>query len=300
MGIGKMNVLILGSDSSHVEAYTEIIHLDRSGKHEVKWIFSRNHSEASDKAAHLGIPRVLHTVREEPAIADLVLILERYGLNHLEAAKPALQQGACVYVDKPFADSFQDALTMVAIAKSTDASLVSFSPYRFSREVQDLKQMVQPQKIESIEITGPADTSLLGTPESKKLHFYAVHTVDVLLALCGSGYKQLKAFESGTNIEVKLAGPGKPDAFLTLVKEQTETYQGKITTIAGEVIPFSIDPYGDFYLRVWDWLKAYSSDRRTPGASLAEALEGISILDGIEDSITRNGYSVVLKEKSDI
>lgn len=281
---GKVKVVVLGSESSHVEAYSEEV--SKGGQDLVAGIWSRDSAEAHRKAIALGIPRVYESIEDASAAADFMMLLERYGETHKETALRALRPNSILYVDKPFTNSYEEAADILKKAAHLGACVTSFSPYRFSREVDEARSWIQGVgRVESVQIRGPVDTKYIQTDSAKKTHFYGIHTVDILLALTGPGYVDVQAQLKSQSIVVELATHRLPCARLDLFRGGEEEYIVEIRATDGQALKFSIDPGGDFYRRSWAWMKNKMAIRDISLANTTEALEAIAILDAIDASV---------------
>lgn len=106
---------------------------------------------------------------------DGALILERDGTIHLELAKPFLQRGKFVYLDKPAFTSTQDANKAQTISETTGAVVIGGSALRYSDELACIKSELWEEPPLSVMVTGPG-------PWLE----YACHMVEVLTVLLGT------------------------------------------------------------------------------------------------------------------
>jgi len=119
---------------------------------------------------------------------DGVLIEANDGGVHLELAKPFIEAGLSLYIDKPFASSLADAKELVRLAEAKGVSLFSSSSLRYGTEVQDvLARHEEIGRVIGADAYSPASTH----ERNPGLYHYGVHGVETLYALMGPGCKSL-------------------------------------------------------------------------------------------------------------
>jgi virulence factor len=115
---------------------------------------------------------------------DAVFIESQCGAVHLERARPFLEAGLPVFIDKPFANSVEDAKALADLARKHSAPLFSASSLRYAPEVLEL----QANLAESGPVIG-AEASSPGSTHEKNpgLLHYGIHGVELLYSLMGPG-----------------------------------------------------------------------------------------------------------------
>ncbi len=136
----------------------------------------------------LGIPFV-DTLEELRSLVDAVMVESQEGGVHLERAKPFLEVGMPVFVDKPFTCSLHDALLMAELAEKHNAPLFSSSSLRYALEVQEVQQRVAEWgAVVAADSFSPAITH----PRNPGLFHYGIHGVETLFALMGRGCRRVR------------------------------------------------------------------------------------------------------------
>jgi virulence factor len=110
---------------------------------------------------------------------DAVLVVDdtNGGALHAELAKPFLEAGIPVFVDKPMTTSYADAVELFEIAARTGAPLLSCSSLRFAVELEPARrELAKIGNLSSIISVGPGDW-----------FYYGVHAVELLGAIAGTG-----------------------------------------------------------------------------------------------------------------
>jgi virulence factor len=189
-------------DTSHVEAFTQRFnHIDVA---ESEWVEgakvvagcpgdSRIMPERipgyTEKLRGYGIELV---ERPEDLLGkiDAVMIESQQGARHLERARPFLEAGLPTFVDKPFAQTVEDAEAMIALAKQHQTPLLSCSSLRYDPLVTlALEQQAEKGRLLSVDIWGAC---ALHEGNPGLLH-YGIHAVETLYALLGPGCRQVRA-----------------------------------------------------------------------------------------------------------
>jgi predicted dehydrogenase len=115
---------------------------------------------------------------------DGVFIESQCGAVHLERARPFLEAGLPVFIDKPFANSVEDAQAIAALSRQHHAPVFSASSLRYALEVQELNA----NSAETGPVVG-AEASSPGSTHEKNpgLLHYGIHGVELLYSLMGPG-----------------------------------------------------------------------------------------------------------------
>lgn len=147
--------------------------------------------EAGAIAKVCGIDEIYDSVAGlDPDSVEGVLILEQDGGKHLEMARPFLERGQFVYIDKPIALTMADLSAMETLARAHGATVMMGSALRYSPTLQAAATYVADKRPSALTIVGP------GT-----WYDYACHTVEALVVLRGPALvtqRQLGTAEAGT------------------------------------------------------------------------------------------------------
>ncbi len=120
---------------------------------------------------------------------DGVLIESVDGSVHLERARPFLEAGIPLFVDKPFACSLAEAEEMANLAKRKGIPIFSSSSLRYALEVVEVKERAEEfGSILGAHAWSPAPTH----PRNPGLFHYGIHGVETLYALMGRGCEALR------------------------------------------------------------------------------------------------------------
>lgn len=138
---------------------------------------------AKTMSADLGVPLV-QDPKEMLGKIDGVLIESIDGSVHLERAKPFLEAGIPIFVDKPFTCSVADARKLIRLAGKKKTALFSSSSLRYGPElVHFLSRQEETGKVVGADAYSPASLH----PRNPGFFHYGIHGVETLYTLMGTG-----------------------------------------------------------------------------------------------------------------
>lgn len=181
---------MIGADSTHTESYASLVNLPGAplyGRAKVVKLWGEDPAQAQAKADQCQIPQVVIDQGEAIQEVDLVMVCNRYGDDHPAPARLALQAGLPTFVDKPFANDFNNVKELVALAVQTGAPLLSCSALRYANEVLTLQEKLPSFGALNCAVISGQATGDFPNPRAKHPFFYGIHLVEMLQTLLGSG-----------------------------------------------------------------------------------------------------------------
>jgi len=189
---------IIGTDTSHVIAFTEMLNDSSSpdyvpgarvvaaykgGSPDVESSYTR-----VDKfAEELRTKWKVEFVSDIPTLCrkvDGVLLESGDGRVHLAQVKPVIAAGKPVFIDKPLASTLEDAREIARLAKAAGVPWFSASSLRFAEIATSMKF----SDITSAITWGPGP---LEPHHQLDLSWYAIHAVELLYTLMGTGCEEV-------------------------------------------------------------------------------------------------------------
>ncbi|MCI9184715.1 MAG: Gfo/Idh/MocA family oxidoreductase [Lachnospiraceae bacterium] len=136
------------------------------------------------------------TVDELIEKSDAVMILTIPGESHLPYALKVIKARKPVFVDKPFATTYEDAKAITEAARAYDVPLFGGSTLRHLKKLDEIRQLMKEETFPFVSISYRAD------PESPLglYHYYASHIAEICISLCGAGYQNIAVSRNGKNI----------------------------------------------------------------------------------------------------
>ncbi|RWU10771.1 Gfo/Idh/MocA family protein [Pedobacter chitinilyticus] len=109
---------------------------------------------------------------------DVVLLETNDGNKHLEQAELILKAKKPLFIDKPIANSYEEALKIFQLAEKYRTPVFSSSALRYIPGIDNIDRT----KVLGAEIYSPAHTE----PSHKDLYWYGIHGVEMLFTIMGT------------------------------------------------------------------------------------------------------------------
>ena len=280
---------VVSLESTHVDAFCRIFNSDSSEPvHLQGAVVSALCSQDDDHARiaslqdEWGIEVVVSSPRDLTGMVDAVLICSRDGSQHLEQARPFLEMGMPVFIDKPIALSIDDVNDILNLSIEHGAPIMSASGLRYAEEIEAALREVGDEEIVHASLIGPGE-----------LFFYGIHLTDVLVGLMGAG---VQAVSNVGELEFDLLSVSYGDgrsASLQLLREPAPRHQGQLFTADGQV-SFEIHK-NTFYMRMMSRFLEMIETREPP-ILYEDMVEALLILLAAERSQKQGGRAVRLTE----
>lgn len=131
--------------------------------------------------------RIVASIPELLAEVDCVLLESVDGRPHLEQARPVIEAGKPLFIDKPLAGSLADAVELLDLAKARGVPVFSSSGLRFSPGIVQMKSDPKVGKIVGVDAFSPCSLE----EHHPDLFWYGVHGVETLYTLMGTGCRSV-------------------------------------------------------------------------------------------------------------
>lgn len=137
------------------------------------------------------------TAEEFVGKVDAVMITSRHGKFHLPFARPYLERGIPVWVDKPICTSTEDVLELVKLAKQTGSPITGGSSLIFSKEILEMAEYAKSgEKVIGGHVTAPVNM----VNDYGNFWFYSSHLVQMVIAVFGPDIKSVSAHRQGDHV----------------------------------------------------------------------------------------------------
>ncbi|HYA22357.1 MAG TPA: Gfo/Idh/MocA family oxidoreductase, partial [Thermoproteota archaeon] len=195
---------IVGTDNSHALIFSQIANgVDQANYvpgFEVTHLFGLDSKRNQEVAEKGRVSNIVSKPSEMLGKIDIAFVEFRHGGLHLKYAKPFIEKGIPVFVDKPLAASTRDARQLLQLAKKKRILFTSFSTLRFAGVVQEFKNLFAAEQPIYLSVLGPGDLK----SEYGGLIFYGIHPAEILNEIVGQGVKEVMAVRKDRNISVAL------------------------------------------------------------------------------------------------
>lgn len=133
---------------------------------------------------------IVSSAEEMIGKVDAVMLELQEGNLHFVMAKPFIESGIPIFIDKPFTCSVNDARRIFELARIHNTLVFSSSSLRYALEIQDLKQRKDVGEILGAETYSPAALH----PKNPGLFNYGIHGIEMLYAIMGAGCELVRCF----------------------------------------------------------------------------------------------------------
>ena len=189
---------ILGSDNSHADRFSEILnrpdhpaYLPDSGA-KIVAIWGQEPERTQQVASNGRIDTIVDAPEAMLGQVDAVLCVTRHGGLHRELVTPYLEARIPVFIDKPISTNADDAREIIRVAQANGTPFTSFSTVRFAKSMQAFAQ-------ECATLGGIRVGTYSGPASRRNIYggiiFYAVHSIEMMLMLQGTGVQWVDALE---------------------------------------------------------------------------------------------------------
>ena len=195
---------MLDFDTSHVVAFAQ--RLNHQGIPQTQWVDGARVVIGCPGTSELAPQRIPGYVDEIKKIGiplvdnpgdmigkiDGLLLCSLEGGAHLEHARPFLEKGIPLFIDKPFTCGRKDAVAIMDLARKHNTAVFSSSSLRYAEEVVKALAETPAQDRVGAATWGPASLSEMAG-KNPGLYHYGIHAAEILFTLMGPGCARVQA-----------------------------------------------------------------------------------------------------------
>ena len=288
---------IIGLDTSHVVAFTKILNDQGNPQHVkgAKVVAAFKGGSPDIPASRDRIDRFTKTLVEDFDVklyssiksmckeVDAVLLESADGRPHLEQAKPVIEAGLPLFIDKPLAGSLGDALAIFDLAKKHKVPVFTSSSLRFAKTTLAVRKG-SIGKVTHCETHSPCSLE----PHHPDLFWYGIHGVESLFTVMGPDCLSVKR---GKTKDGKIQVSGKWTGNRTGIFREGKGYGGKAVGKKGESEVGKYDGYAPLVQEIVSFFKTGK-----PPVSQEESIAIYAFMEAADESKRRNGEEVYLEE----
>ena len=288
---------IIGLDTSHAVAFTKILN-DPDNPHHVKGakvVAAFKGGSPDIPSSRDRVDRYTKTLVEDfgvklyPTIeamcgkVDAVLLESVDGRPHLKQAKPVIEAGLPLFIDKPVAGSLKDAIAIFDLAQKRKVPMFTSSSLRFAKGTLAVRGG-SIGKVTYCETHSPCSLE----PHHPDLFWYGIHGVESLFTALGPGCISVRR---GKTEDGKIKVTGKWTGDRTGVYREGKGFGGKAVGSKGESEVGKFDGYPPLIREIVTFLKTGDAPV-TPEESIAI----YAFMEAADESKRRGGEEVSLEE----
>ena len=288
---------MIGLDTSHVVAFTEIINNPEAKGHvpgaKVVAAFKGGSPDIESSASKVdGYTKTLSekygvqiypTIEEVCANVDAVMIEAVDGRPHLAQARKIIAAKKILYIDKPVGGTLKDAIEIYRLAKEAGVPVFSSSSLRFAKSTQAVRNG-SIGKVTYAQTTSPAPLE----PHHPDLYWYGVHGCESLFTVMGTGCESVKR---GTTTDGMIEVTGTWKGGRTGIFREGKGYSG---TAKGEKGESEIGKFDGYQPLVAEVVKFFLS--KSPPVSAEETIELFAFMEAADESKRRGGKEITIAE----
>lgn len=216
---------------------------------------------------------LLGSAREVIEKSDCIVVLSPdYPEQHEALADEALRSGKPLYVDKTFAPSLSAARSMAAIAREHSTPLFSTSALRCAKELSGIN----------------ADAELIVTTGPGAFSNYAIHQVEMIVALLGTGARRIIQTGTATCPVLSIEYDSK-----RAVMTQNNALPFSVMAVPQHAAAVSVGD--DFFIAFIKDMLDFFDGVPGAGAPIGQTLQVAAILDAAREAIARPGEWVEIE-----
>ncbi|MHC4681251.1 MAG: Gfo/Idh/MocA family protein [Planctomycetota bacterium] len=198
-----MRLGMIGLDTSHVIAFTRIINDPKNnygckvvagypgGSPDMEASANRVEKFTAQLRDQLGV-EIVDTIEELCEKVDGVLLESVDGRPHLKQARPVIEAGKPLFVDKPVAANLKDVIEIFRLAEENNVPCWSSSSYRYAEGVVGVENNENVGKVKSCDVFGSSSWA----EHHPDLYLYGIHPVTALFAVMGTGCRTVSRFRT--------------------------------------------------------------------------------------------------------
>lgn len=189
---------IIGTENSHAAAFIEIFKNDANYSDMKVVCVGGMYEDANEKLKEKYGVEVINEPEQMLGKIDAAMITCRDGKYHAKYARPFIEAGLPVFIDKPFTVDAQEALELVQLAKEKSSLMVGGSAVKSSYDILMLKNAVEKDRnsVKGGSMVAPVSMK----NEYSGFYFYASHLAEMCLNTFGYSPKAVTAKENNDNV----------------------------------------------------------------------------------------------------
>ena len=181
-------IAILGCENTHANNFLKLISQGHYPQIQVVGVYSHEPEAAQKLSDQFGVP-VLSDYAQLQGQVDGIMVTARHGDNHYKYAKPYMDDGIPMFIDKPITCGLEEAREFMAEAKKRGIRLCGGSTCSGMKETLALAQRAREEEVRGGSVVCPF------YPDSPHggFWFYAQHLVEVVTTIFGEDIRQICA-----------------------------------------------------------------------------------------------------------
>lgn len=289
---------IIGTDTSHVSAFTRILNDDTLPDHipGARVVAAYKGGSKDLEASYGRVDKFAEELRTKWKVqffgdiasmckaVDAVLLESVDGRVHLEQVKPVLAAGKPVFIDKPLAATLEDAREIARLAKEAGVPWFSSSSLRYG----EIGTTMKFADTVGAATWGPGS---LDKTHHLELSWYGIHAVEMLYALMGTGAEEVSMISTpGADMVV---GKWKDGRIGTVRSIRSSSGYGAVVYRPKQIVQSNPKAAAGYRPLLVEVVKFFQT--KTPPVPNEETLEMFAFMDAAQRSKAEGGKPMRLR-----
>lgn len=298
-GAADIRLGVIGTDTSHVPAFTQLLNSDagakdhvpgarvvaayKGGSKDIESSISRVDQYAEEVRSKWGV-EIVPDIATLLSKVDAVLLTSVDGRSHLEQARQVIAAHKPLFIDKPLASTLEDAREIARLAKESGVPWFSASSLRFGELATSMKF----PDATGIQTFGPGPFE---PHHALDLTWYAIHPIELLYTLMGPGCESVTRVAS-ENTDV-IVGRWKDGRLGTVRAIRPYSDYGAVVFRPKAIVEAKPQSAGSYRPLVVEIVKFFETG--IPPVPNEETLEIFAFMDAAQRSKEQGGKPVALR-----
>jgi predicted dehydrogenase len=184
-------IVILGCENSHANNFLRLIAEGKYPEIEVIAIYSNEPEAVKKLNEQFGTP-IMADFADAVGQVDGVMITARHGDNHYKYAKPYMDAGIPMFIDKPITCSEEEAVAFMREARDRGIRLCGGSTCAALAETLTLAEVVRTEALGKVRGGAVVSPFQPNSPYGG-FTFYAQHLIEIMTTIFGEGVQDVLA-----------------------------------------------------------------------------------------------------------
>lgn len=194
---------IIGCENSHAEHFARIINLSRTSTGdrlypdmEVVAVFGPEIESARAVQAAGDVETIVDSAEDFIGLVDAMMITNRSGSLHADYAKPFIEAGIPLFIDKPVTANWEEARELVRSAEEKGVPIAGGSGCKYAWDVKLLKHKTEAWNKDGELLSASMNFAADRDSIYDGFYFYGPHLTEMALTVFGFNPKSVQAYEN--------------------------------------------------------------------------------------------------------
>lgn len=194
-------IAILGCENSHADTFLRFIKDNKEFEDvEVTGVYSEDITASQKLNEKFSVP-ILENYTDAVGKIDGLIVTARHGDNHLKYAKPYIESGIPMFIDKPITIKEDEAVEMVNLLRANTVRVSGGSCLKYDCCIAELKKDVK-YKVGGKTVSGFVRAPYISENDYGNFYFYAQHLVEMVCEIFGRFPASVLAKKNSNQIHV--------------------------------------------------------------------------------------------------